>query len=125
LKLKLLLVLLCSLAVPVFSQAPATPAPATPTQVAVSGADKTQIELAMTKLENTQLKGQTLQSQAKEQMAALAKEYSDEQTAYEVALAAARKDLKLSGDATFNQKTFTFTIPVTKPEPTKPAVPTK
>ena len=125
-KFKLLPMLICSLALPAFSQTAVPTVPAIPTKVAVSGADKDKIELALTKMENAQLKGQALQDEAKMELATLGQEFADAKAAYAAALATARTDLKVPEGATFDQKTFTFTIaPVVKPVTEKTATPTK
>lgn len=121
----LLSVLICTLALPLFSQTPATPAPATPTQVAVSGADKDKIELAMVKLENTQLRAALTKDEAKLQLHDLAQEAVTGKADYDSKLAEVRASLKVPDNAQFDTEKFLFVVPPTPPVPTPTAVPTK
>lgn len=121
-KLKLLSVLICSLALPVFAQ---TPVPATPTQVAVSGADKDKIELASCKLENIQLKAALTKDEANLQLIDLEKTATEMQSGYASKVEEIRVSLKIPANAQFDSKNFQFVIPPPPPVTTTAATPTK
>jgi Spy/CpxP family protein refolding chaperone len=72
---------------------------------------RTQIELAITKLDKTQLQAQVVQSQAKAAMDQLQSDFATEQRALNDLVAAEKKALKLPDNAVMDQKTFTFSVP--------------
>jgi hypothetical protein len=77
----------------------------------VPDTDKTAIDLAQTKVENTQLKASQLQSQYQSQMQSFQKDFETQQKALNDAIDAEKKKLKLPDNATFDQKNFSFTVP--------------
>jgi len=84
-----------------------------PKNVPVNPAGKDKLELAQVKIENTQLKAQQIQTT----MAQLQQEFSAENAAYQAAIDAEKKALKLPDTAVYDPKTFSFNVPA---EPVKP-----
>jgi signal transduction histidine kinase len=82
--------------------------------VAVTGNSRTEIELAVTKMEKIQAQAEGAQTSLKLTITQLKAEYTEAQAELNHAVEKARKELKVPDTATFNQATYSFNLPEKK-----------
>ena len=98
----------------------------TPKVTQIPEPQRTQIELALTKMDNTGLKASQLKSEADKQMTNLQNQYASEKKDFDALVASTKVLLKLPDTTVLDPQTLSFSTPTAAPAPVTPAVaPTK